>query len=318
MKYRKLGNTGLTVSRLGMGSLTIAEDQLDLSLEKGAEVIRYAMEKGVNFFDTAQGYDTYRYFGEVFKDCDKSNRPVVSTKSRATTYEEMEESVYKALRELHLEYIDIFLIHEVRHDPDFESRSGAWRCLRDYKAKGLIKAIGVSTHHIDVVEKMADTPECDVVFPLVNYAGLGIRKGESAGSAEEMVKAINRCAASGKGLYAMKAFGGGHLTRECVKALKFVDGIDGISSAMLGMGTKKEIDEAVAFFDGELGDEFQPDVKNKKVHISGCEGCGTCIDACPNKAIFRGEDGKAQLDHDVCLTCGYCAPVCPVRAIVLW
>jgi aryl-alcohol dehydrogenase-like predicted oxidoreductase len=64
--------------------------------------------------------------------------------------------------------IEIFLLHEVRSDPDWENRAGAWHCLQDAKAKGLVRAIGLSTHHVDVAAKAAETEELDILFPLIN------------------------------------------------------------------------------------------------------------------------------------------------------
>ena len=324
MKYNRLGSTNMYVSPVAFGVLTMGNTQLDLPLQEGAELIKYAMSRGINFFDTAQYYRTYPYLREALKDVDMSkdakDRPIICTKSLDLSYEEMEFAIEEALRDMDLEYIDIFLLHEVRQDPDWESRRGAWQCLIDYKAKGVIGAIGVSTHHVDVVERMAGVAECDVVFPLINYAGLGIRKGAEHGTPEEMKAAIEKCAAAGKGLFAMKAFGGGNLTGTYLKALNYVSSIDGIDSIMVGIGKKEEIDNLVDFAEGKLAADFQPDVSKKKIRIDpgDCEGCGTCIERCPNKAIFRNDDGIAVVNHDVCLTCGYCAPVCPVRAIIMF
>lgn len=211
MKYNKLGNTDLYVSPVGFGVLTVGNTQLNLPLEEGAELIKYAVSKGINFFDIAQYYETYPYLREGLKGIDMSennpDRPVICSKSLDYTYSQLEYAIEEALRELNLETIDIFMLHEVRQDPDWEMRSDAWKCLIDYKEKGIIKAIGVSTHHVDVVEKMAEIPECDAIFPLINYAGLGIRKGDSHGTAEEMAAAIKKCSDAGKGVFAMKAFG---------------------------------------------------------------------------------------------------------------
>ncbi len=133
---------------------------------------------------------------EAFKDVDMSagnpDRPIIASKSLDHTYEEMEAAIHECLDALGIDRIDIFKMHEVRQEPDWSDRAGAWQCLLDYKAKGIVKAIGVSTHHIDVVERMASVPECDIVFPLINYAGLGIRKGSHPGSAEEMAAAIKK------------------------------------------------------------------------------------------------------------------------------
>ncbi len=71
--------------------------------------------------------------------------------------------------------------------------------------------------------------------------------------------------------------------------------------------------------DGTIDPGYTPDLSNKKIRIDqgDCEGCGACMGRCPNHAIFRNNNGLAEVDHHICLTCGYCAPVCPVRAIIL-
>ncbi len=323
MKKVKLGNTNIEVTPIGLGVLTVGKTQLDLPLEEGADVVRYAYEKGIRLFDTAQYYETYPYIRGAFRDIDCSrenpNRPIIASKSLDLSYEEMEAAIEEALRDLDLEYIDVFLLHEVRQDPDWDSRAGAWQCLQDYKAKGVIGAIGVSTHHIDVVQRMINVPECDIVFPLINYAGLGIRKGAEPGTAEEMADAIRQCLAVGKGVFAMKAFGGGNLSGQYRKALDYVQSL-GVHSIMVGMGKEGEVDRLISYAEGTLPEDYAPDISAKRIHVDqgDCEGCGNCIDRCPNKAIFRNENGLAEVNYDICLTCGYCAPVCPVRAIIMW
>ena len=323
MERVKLGNTELYVTPIGLGVLTIGHNQLDLPLEEGAEIVRYAYEKGINLFDTAQSYETYRFIREAFKDVDMSldnpDRPIIASKCLECSYEGMEAAIQECLDELQIDRIDIFKLHEVRQDPDWDNRVGAWQCLLDYKEKGIVGAIGVSTHHIDVVERMAGVPECDIVFPLINYAGLGIRKGAEPGTAEEMAAAIRKCIDAGKGIFGMKAFGGGNLTGTYMKALNYVRDL-GVHSIMIGMGKKKEVDDIVAYGEGLLPPDYQPDVRHKKIRIEqgDCEGCMTCLHRCPNKAIYVNENGLADVDHDICLTCGYCAPLCPVRAIIMW
>lgn len=324
MKYNQLGNTDLHVSPVSFGVLTVGNTQLNLPIEDGAELIKYALKKGINFFDTAQYYETYPYLKAALEDVDMSvsnpYRPIICTKSLCLSYEEMEEAIKEAQDGMGLDVIDIFLLHEVRQGWDWKMRAGAWQCLQDYKAKGIIKYIGISTHHVDVTEKMADIPECDIVFPLINYASLGIRKGDGHGTCEEMAAAIKKCADAGKGIFAMKAFGGGNLTGNYVKALDYVSSLDGIASIMVGIGKTEEIDRLVEYAEGTLPDDYVPDISKKKIHIDvgDCEGCGTCIERCPNKAIGWNENGIAEVNHDICLTCGYCAPVCPVRAIIMW
>lgn len=324
MKKRKLGTTDLYVTPVAFGVLTMGGSQMDLPLQEGAELIRYAIDKGINFFDTAQYYETYPYLREALKGMDRAPEnpdfPVICTKCLGSSYEEMEDAIEEALEEMDLETIDIFLLHEVRQDPDWDMRAGAWQCLQDYKEKGVIRAIGVSTHHVDVTDKMAHIPECDVVFPLINFASLGIRNGDGPGTCEEMEAAIQACHNAGKGVFAMKAFGGGNLTADYVKALDYVTGLPGVDSTMVGIGKKEEIDRLIAYADGTLPRDYVPDISHKRIHIDAgdCEGCGACIRRCPNKAIHWNQYGLAAVDDNICLTCGYCAPVCPVRAIILF
>ncbi|MDQ9815551.1 aldo/keto reductase, partial [Acinetobacter pittii] len=74
----------------------------------------------------------------------------------------MRYAVREALEALDREYIDIFLMHEVRPGED---RTGAWQYLLEAKEAGLVKAIGISTHHIDVVEEYMNHEDMDVIFP---------------------------------------------------------------------------------------------------------------------------------------------------------
>lgn len=317
MKKRILGKTNIEVSYIGMGVLPIGPNQLCLPLEEGSEVVRYALEKGINFFDTAQYYKTYPYIAQALKGT--NYEAVISSKSLAAGYDEMNSAIEECRKSLNRDVIDIFLMHEIRTG-DFEERAAAWDALNDAKAKGLIKAIGVSTHNVDVTEDMADCRECDVVFPLINYAGLGIRKGSAAGTPEEMLAAIHKCHKAEKGVYAMKVFGGGNLTVDYQNALAFVTCREYIDSLMIGFGKKSEIDDAIAYIEGRMASDYNPDTSKKRLIIeqANCEGCGRCKAMCQSEAIFYNLNGLAEIDQSKCLTCGYCAPVCPSRSIIFY
>lgn len=318
MKKNYLGNTGLLVTEVGFGVLTVGRTQLNLSVDEGADVLRYALEMGINFLDTAEYYKTYPYIKKALQGT--NFEPVIASKSLGRSYTEMKNAIEEARSALNRDVIDIFLLHEVRSDPDWFQRSGAWECLLDAKAKGHVKSIGLSTHHVDVAAKASEIREMDVLFPLINFKSLGIRKYDQPGTKEEMAREIKAASASGKGIFTMKVFGGGNLTGHYLEALQYVKNLDDVSSMMIGFGSRNEIDRIFEAMDGTIDPEYVPDLSQKRIRIDqgDCEGCGACILRCPNHAVFRNAQGLAEVDHSICLTCGYCAPVCPVRAIIMY
>ncbi|MBQ1270249.1 MAG: aldo/keto reductase [Clostridia bacterium] len=318
MKKNYLGNTGLLVSEAGFGVLPMGPSQLALPVEEGAAILRHALDRGFNFIDTAQYYQTYPYIRKALEGGEYDD-VVICSKSLCGDYEGMMEAVFEAQRELKRDVIDIFLMHEVRAG-QLEERAGAWQALVDAKARGFVKAIGISTHHVDVAEAAADMAELDIVFPLINYAGLGIRRGNAFASADEMLAAIRKCRTAGKGVFGMKAFGGGSLTAHYQQALDYAFSLPELDSFMIGFGKKSEVDDLLDYLEGRMAHGYNPDVSEKKVYVNqeDCEGCGACKNACPAGAIYWNENGLASVDHEKCLTCGYCSPVCPVRAVIMY
>jgi len=318
MKRTQLGNTGLEVSVAGFGVLPMGPSQLALPVGEGAAILRYALDRGINFIDTAQYYRTYPYIRAALEGRDDRDL-VICSKSLCWDYEGMMDAIAEARRELDREVIDIFLMHEVRSG-QLEGRAGAWQALRDAKAQGLVRAIGLSTHHVDVTAAAAELEGLDVVFPLLNCDSLGIRRGDAFATKEEMMEAISLCRGAGKGVFSMKAFGGGGLTGRYQEALNYVFSQPEIDSVMIGFGKTAEVDDLLAYLAGEMAPDYNPDVSQKRVYVNqeDCEGCGACKAACPAGAIFYNESGLAEVDQSKCLTCGYCSPVCPVRAVIMY
>jgi aryl-alcohol dehydrogenase-like predicted oxidoreductase len=313
MKKYSLGKTGIEVTELCFGALPIGPLQANISVEKGANLIRAALEKGINFIDTAENYKTYPHIRKALEGY--NDEVIITSKSMVKTYNKMEKSIKDALVSLNRTYIDIFLLHAARVTPSvFEERAGALQCLRDYKANGVIRAIGISTHVMEVVRRAAEIKEIDIIFPIINKLGMGIIDG----SVDDMVKAISKAHRAGKGLYAMKALAGGHLIGQLEESFNFVRSIKGISSIAVGMVDQEELELNLKIFnDEEIPQElFSKKTKStKKLFISRfCEGCGICVKACPNNALSL-KNGKAVVDHKLCFLCGYCSPVCSEFAI---
>ena len=318
MKKKILGQTGLEVSIAGFGVLPMGPSQLALPIDEGAEIIRHALRQGINFIDTAQYYRTYPYISKALE-TGEFDDIIICSKSLCEDYDGMMEAINEARESMNRDVIDIFLMHEVR-PYQLDLRKGAWQALVDAKKMGLVRAIGLSTHHVDITMKAASMEDLDVVFPLINYASLGIRKGDAFATKEEMMESIKACHAAGKGIFSMKAFGGGGLTDHYQEALDYAFSKPEIDSVMIGFGKISEVDDLISYLDGSMEKDYNPDVSKKKVYVNqeDCEGCGACKNACPAGAIFYNDNGLAEVNHDKCLTCGYCSPVCPVRAVIMY
>jgi len=321
-----LGNTGIEVSKVGFGVHPLGPSRKNLSLEDGAKLMEYAYLRGIRFFDTAQFYQTYHYLKAGLERMKENpafdGLPILCSKSLEPDYHGMAAAIDEALEKTGVDHFDLFLMHQMVPG-DFQTRLGARRALLDAKRQGKVKAVGISTHHIDLVRELAEDPELDVVFALYNYSGLGIRKGCEAGSAEEMLQALQECRKAGKGVFTMKVFGGGNLTCDYQKAAKhvFEECSEVISAAVVGFTETREVDELITLLTGNMEPDFAPRVDGKKLHVDreDCMGCGTCVRICASGAMhYSSVDGLAEIDETKCVGCNYCAIACPERAIVLW
>lgn len=313
MKKNLLGKTGIEVTELCFGALPMGPLQKNMKAAESSMVVEAALRNGINFIDTAQAYGTYEPIKIAI---DRTGiKPVIASKSNKKTYEETEAAVEEALQKLGLEYIDIFHVHAARESTNaFDIFKESFRCLKDMKDKGKIKAVGISTHSAAVARMAAGINDIDIIFPIINKAGRGIIDG----TREDMIDSIRCAISSGKGVYFMKALAGGSLIGDYDEAMKFVRNIGGYSSIAVGMVSPEEVAFNVSYFNGTEFNAIPPTLKNFKralVSKSLCKGCGTCMKACPNGAICFDKDGKADIDGAKCLTCGYCTPVCPQFAI---
>ena len=320
MTANPLGKTGISVSPLCFGTLPFSPLQgYTGGAEAAGEVLRRAFELGINFIDTAQLYDNYSVCRAALAG---GQYPVaVASKTYAYTEEDAIAAVEEARRGLDRDVIDLFLLHEQESEHTLRGHAPALDALFALKAKGVLRAVGLSSHHVAGVWA-AVRAGLDVVHPLLNMAGLGIADG----SREEMEEAVAAATEAGVGVYIMKALGGGHLFQSAQEALTYAKGWG--QSVALGMRDIDEVEAAVSFF--EMG--VLPPLKERKprsLHIADwCSGCGRCAEACKSGALaIRG--GKARLragaepnDCDSsprtspaaarrCTLCGYCGAACP-------
>ena len=158
MHYRNFGKTGFKVSLLGMGCMRLPFiDANDLSLgvdsEKAFEMIRYAVDNGINYFDTAYGYhvqNSEAILGEALEANGRRKKVKITTKlpfPEMKTPSDMRRKLENTLKKLRTDYIDFYLIHCIMQPtwPDIKKRK-IFQEYEKFKAEGLIRHIGFSYH----------------------------------------------------------------------------------------------------------------------------------------------------------------------------
>jgi len=307
MEYRTLGKTGIMVSLLSLGTLTIGPCQANLPLDEGASLIKDALSLGCNLIDTAELYGTYPYIKKALEGADA--RAMIASRSYASTEEEMEISFRKATEGMGRQMVDIFMLHQTEGPLTLKGHLTALLHLSSLKRKGLIRAVGISTHHIAAVKAASLMDEIDVIFAILNKSGLGIQDG----SRDEMLDALAHSHDMGKGIMVMKPLGGGHLIADVEDSLRVLLQFSFISTITIGVQSAAELVMNHRILHGQ---EVPPDIrdrisaKKRRLHIEDCQRCGKCIDACPSGALSMGTDGST-VNEDRCLLCGYCAIQCP-------
>ncbi|MCD1147175.1 aldo/keto reductase [Peptoniphilus sp. KCTC 25270] len=304
----RLGNTGIEVSKLCFGSLTLSSFQANLSVREGAKLIQYAYDKGIDFIDTAEIYENYSIIKEGIKNIPK-DKYTIASKAYSYDVKTAQDSVAKAMKELSVDYLDIFLLHEQESEHTLRGHYEALEELFRLKEKGYIRSVGISTHFVNCVKASEKYKEIEIIHPILNYKGIGIQDG----TREDMVSALKRRHEQGIGIYTMKALGGGHLISHQKEAMEWVLEQDFLHSTAIGMQSTEEIDyNTHLFFQGKenLSAKESIDKKERKLIVDDyCIGCGNCVRRCKQNGI-EIIDGQATPNEN-CILCGYCATVCP-------
>lgn len=159
MKYAKLGNSDLMVSRIcmgcmGFGDASQGQHSWVLDEEHSREIIKRGLELGVNFYDTAIAYQSgtsEKYVGKALRDFAKRDEVVVATKFLPRTEDEIqkgitgqqhiESMINRSLENLGMDYVDLYICHSWDYKtPISEIMEGLNRVVQEGKAR----AIGIS------------------------------------------------------------------------------------------------------------------------------------------------------------------------------
>ena len=201
MEYLAYGKTGLEISRLCFGAGRL-KDTCD-TYEAGSKLVLKALDEGITFWDTAEGYGTQPHLGEAIRQIGREE-VVIQTKTSVKDYESASNSIEKALRELQTGYVDVMLLHAISSPEDLamREREGALDAFRDAKAAGKIRVIGCSTHIYTgpVMDAVIDHPEIEVILTTANKEGRMLE----GGSIDRHLGYIQRAYDLGKGISIMK------------------------------------------------------------------------------------------------------------------
>ncbi len=290
MEYEIIGNGEIKLSRIGFGTgssgYTGINLQTKLTERQLADILAYAYEKGVNFWDTGYSYGTYPHLREALKQIPR-DKVVIATKFSDTFEKSTNKKIIETLKALKADYLDICLLHGVRNTFEMKMRSGALKALVKAKEKGYVRSIGLSAHGIGAIETSLNIPEIEVVFARINWSGISmdayqegflsklvaipyakevarkiipkkitpsfsaqVESLQSNEHEQEVVKNIlQKCHNVNKSVIGMKIFGAGALTHDIEKSLRFIMSLKYVKAFVLGMTSKEEVGENVRIYE---------------------------------------------------------------------
>lgn len=159
MKYTTLGNSDLKVSKVCLGCMGFGDAQKGmhswtLPEDKSREIIKYALDNGINFFDTAMAYQggtSEEFLGRAIKDFAKREDVVIATKFSPRTQKEIDDGITgqqhvrncleASLKRLGMDYVDLYILHSWDYNTPIEDYLEG---LHEVIQEGKVRYIGIS------------------------------------------------------------------------------------------------------------------------------------------------------------------------------
>ncbi|MDH4202412.1 MAG: aldo/keto reductase [Phycisphaerae bacterium] len=296
MIYNIYGKTGLRVSAVGFGGMRF---DLKQSQQANADLLRYAVDQGITYLDTAPGYcedQSEDIFGlAISQMADQRENLYVSTKGMPEEFDTADKAIAqidKSLTRLNTDYIDFYHVWCIRRWKEYElamKPGGQYDGLLKCKEQGKIKHIVVSTHlRGPEVQDLVSNNEFEGVLLGVNilnflYRWEGVQAAHKAGLG---VVAMNPLAG---GIIPQSeeslAFLAGEGETPTQAALRFCISCPEITITLNGFTTKEHVDMAC-----NVADKATPftdaDIERIRGHVTDkmdklCTGCGYCMGRCP-------------------------------------
>lgn len=277
LRYRTLGRTGFRVTTVGFGCMITSDPS----------VIERAAEAGINYFDTARGYqggNNERMVGAALKS--RRKQVYISTKTHGTTKQAALSDLETSLRELGTDYVDIWYLHAVGDPGRFTDE--ILDALDTAKQQGKTRFVGLSTHsnQAAVIEAAIRTGKIDVVLASYNFT-----------MHRTLEPALEAAAKAGLGVVAMKTMAGGFrkarpgsdlhakLSREgaMLAALKWVLRNPNVHTTIPSMTDMEQLEENLRAMAEPFTEEDEKILARLLDDIGPlyCRGCNRCAGQCP-------------------------------------
>ncbi len=241
---RTLGKTGLSCSLLGVGTGTRGNEQSRLTEGGLVNLLEGAYERGVTYFDLADRYGSHDFMRQAMKASVPREKVMLLTKVWNREPDKVREDIERFRKELDTDQLDIVLMHCLREGEDNwpETLKGAMDVLSEAKAKGHLRAHGVSCHSLPSLQRVAGEPWVDVVLARINPFSVLMD-----GPPETIVPILKDIHGAGKGVLGMKILGEGdpNVVAKMEESLRFVLGLGTVDAMTIGFLKMREMDEVI-------------------------------------------------------------------------
>jgi aryl-alcohol dehydrogenase-like predicted oxidoreductase len=248
-----LGKSGVKVTRLAFGTGTMSgQVQRDLGQEQFTRLVRYAYDRGIRFFETAESYtDMHRMLGVALQGIPRDSYRLMSKVT--TTHEGVDpQQKIDELRKLaNTDYFDILLLH-YQHFATWPTDSLRWQeGISEAQSKHAVVGRGASVHGLPALREFPGNQWLQVAMIRMNHKGVRMDAEDYAtsglGNVSEVVTHVKQVRKDGMGVISMKLVGEGAFTnrQDRQASLKYALRTAGVDSVTIGFKNAAEIDEAI-------------------------------------------------------------------------
>jgi predicted aldo/keto reductase-like oxidoreductase len=248
-----LGNSGVQVTRLAFGTGTYSgQVQRDLGQKEFTRLVRYAYDRGIRFFETADSYHGMpQMLSMALKGLPRDSYRLM-TKYNTHETENPAGTIDRLRSDLGTEYVDILLLHCVRSPTWPKQMLPLEDQFSEAKSKKIVLCHGASVHGLPALRAFPGTRWLDIAMIRMNHNGTRMdtpstEDVDERGNVSEVVEHVKQVHAQGAGVISMKLVGEGRFTRpeDRQASLNFAMGLDAVDSVTIGYKSTAEIDEAI-------------------------------------------------------------------------